>query len=69
MPTQIEARRLSGADIGKTVTVPAESEPVAIIEVDQSRRSTFVLYQDKAGHKWTAHLAPTDTVTITGKPS
>lgn len=69
MPVQIEARRLSGADLGKTVTVPSEDEPVTIIEVDHSRLSTFVVYRDKSGRTWTAHLAPTDTLTITGKPS
>ena len=69
MPIQIEARRLSGVDIGKTVTVPSEDEPVTIVEVDHSRLSTFVVYRDRSGDLWTAHLAPTDTLTITGQPS
>lgn len=69
MPAQIEARRLSGVDIGKTVTVPAEDEPVEIIEADHSKYSVFVLYRDRSGRAWTAHLAPSDLVTITGMPS
>lgn len=69
MPIQIEARRLSGADLGKTVTVPSEDEPVTIIEIDHSRRSTVIVYRDKSDRVWTTQLAPADTLTITGKPS
>lgn len=69
MPIQIEARRLSGADLGKTITVPSEDEPVTIVEVDHSRLSTVIVYRDKSGRVWTTQLAPTDTLTITGIPS
>lgn len=69
MPVQIEARRLSGVDLGKTVTVPSEDEPVTILEVDHSRLSTVIVYRDKSDRVWTTQLAPTDTLTITGMPS
>ena len=66
---EIEARTLSGLDIGKTITVPTENEPVVILEVDHSHHATFVLYRDKAGNRWTAHLEPTALVSVTGSPS
>lgn len=73
MPTQIEARRLSGVDIGKTVTgFGRKNRPFSfklrLINHAENHVMLWATFVDEEPSKCMS-LAPNDTVTITGIPS
>ncbi|WP_411732170.1 hypothetical protein [Paeniglutamicibacter sp.] len=67
MPTPIEARRLSGIDIGKTYTAAPDQERT-IQGLDHDQHGCWIRSTTKDGRRWKNHFDPTELVTITGKP-
>lgn len=71
MTITIEARRLSGADLGKTIEVPLNGEwaPLGVLDAVThiSSGTHLVVNWGDGGTEW--ELDPTDHVTITGKDS
>jgi hypothetical protein len=73
MPAQIEARRLSGVDIGKTVegtNVYGRAFTIKARIIEHGKHSVELwgpLNDEGRSHRHV--LDPTDTVTITGKES
>lgn len=68
MSTPIEARRLSGTDIGKTFFV-APDQVRTIHEVKQNQQGCWVISSTKDGRRWKNKYDPADTITVTGIPS
>lgn len=68
MPTPIEARRLSGIDVGKTFTVAPDQERT-IQGLDQDKHACWIRSTTKDGRRWKNRFDPTETIVITGKPA
>ena len=68
MPVTREARYLSGADIGKTITAALGHERT-IQSVDHDQHGCWVRSSTKDGRRWKNHFTPNELVTITGKTS
>lgn len=72
MPVKIEARRLSGADIGKTVSVQYLGSLITgtlyALEAVATEIDLWIRHDEKFPDDHLV-LEPTDTLTITGKPS
>lgn len=75
MPTQIEARRLSGVDLGKFVTVHFVKSGRVWREGTLTRvehrtdDEGYEVIADLSGAPYTIRLRPDDMITITGRPS